>query len=84
VIPWVKEWQVGFADEDFVVVSIHYPEFAHEREVEHVAAAVAELGITYPVGIDNDRRTWGAYNQRFWPTTYLIDKTGAHARATYR
>ncbi len=32
--------------------------------------------MTYPVGIDNDGATWNAYNQRYWPTLYLIDKQG--------
>ena len=41
-----------------------------------MANALEEYGITYPVAIDNERETWGAYNQRFWPTTYLIDKNG--------
>ena len=38
--------------------------------------ALARYEITYPVAIDNDRLTWRAYNQRYWPTTYLIDKYG--------
>jgi len=41
-----------------------------------VEAAVQRLGVTYPVAIDNDGRTWRAYLQRYWPTTYLIDKNG--------
>ena len=38
--------------------------------------ALERFEITYPVAIDNDRLTWRAYNQLFWPTTYLIDKNG--------
>ena len=38
--------------------------------------AIERFGISYPVAIDNDRQTWRAYNQRYWPTTYLIDKYG--------
>ncbi len=75
-IPWVQEWQSAYGGEDFQVISVHYPEFAYERDVENVANALKEYGITYPVAIDNERETWGAYNQRFWPTTYLIDKNG--------
>jgi len=41
-----------------------------------VQDALARYEITYPVAIDNDRLTWRAYNQRYWPTTYLIDKYG--------
>ncbi len=75
-IPWVKEWQAQYEGDDFTVISIHYPEFAYEREVDNVRDALARFEITYPVAIDNDRQTWRAYNQRYWPTTYLIDKNG--------
>lgn len=70
-----------YEGEDFTVISIHYPEFAYEREIENVQDAIERYGITYPVAIDNDRQTWRAYNQRYWPTTYLIDKYG---RIRYR
>ncbi|MBK8904775.1 MAG: redoxin domain-containing protein [Anaerolineaceae bacterium] len=75
-IPWVKEWQAQYEGDDFTVISIHYPEFAYEREIDNVRDALARYEITYPVAIDNDRQTWRAYNQRYWPTTYLIDKNG--------
>lgn len=75
-IPYVRDWYERFAGDDFVVVSVHYPEFAYERDVANVRRATQELGVAYPVAIDNERETWGAYNQRYWPTTYLIDKNG--------
>lgn len=58
------------------MISVHYPEFSYEREIENVRQAASDLEITFPIAIDNERLTWGAYNQRFWPTIYLIDKTG--------
>ena len=74
--PWIKQWHEQYAGDDFAVVTIHYPEFSFERDVDNVANALAENGITYPVAIDNERLTWDAYGQRYWPTTYLIDKNG--------
>ena len=62
--------------EEFTVVSVHYPEFNYEKDVDNVRNAAADLGVAYPIAIDNDRLTWNAYNQRFWPTRYLIDKEG--------
>lgn len=76
VIPLVREWYDKYNGADFTVISVHYPEFAYEREYDNVVAATERLEIEYPVAIDNDRVTWAAYNQRFWPTTYLIDKNG--------
>ena len=76
MIPWVREWYEKYNGDDFTVISLHYPEFNYEREYENVVAATKRLDVPYPVAIDNDRMTWDAYNQRFWPTRYLIDKQG--------
>ncbi len=76
MIPWVREWYETYSDDGLTVISVHYPEFAYERELKNVVEATKRLGVAYPVAIDNDRVTWGAYNQRFWPTRYLIDKGG--------
>ncbi len=76
MIPWVREWYETYNGDDFTVISVHYPEFSYEREVDNVVDATERLGVAYPVAIDNDRVTWGAYNQRYWPTRYLIDKRG--------
>ena len=59
-----------------MVIGNHYPEFAHERELENLREAVKDLEIEYAVAQDNDRGAWGAYNNRYWPTLYLIDKWG--------
>ena len=55
---------------------MHYPEFGYEEEFNNVLQATKDLGIVYPVALDNEGTTWRAYQQRFWPTRYLIDKQG--------
>ena len=55
---------------------MHYPEFGYEEVYENVLEATVELGVEYPVALDNEGQTWRAYQQRFWPTRYLIDKEG--------
>lgn len=76
MIPWVREWYDKYEGEDFTVVGVHYPEFSYEEELENVIEATERLGVTYPVAIDNDGVTWRAYQQRFWPTRYVLDKAG--------
>ena len=76
MLPWVKEWQAAYAADGLAVISVHYPEFAYERDVDNVRQALIDLEIDFPVAIDNDRVAWAAYGQRFWPTIYLIDRAG--------
>ena len=76
MIPWFREWYEKFKGNDFAIVSVHYPEFKYEENIENVQAAIEKLKVEYPVAIDNEGQTWRAYNQRYWPTRYLIDKEG--------
>jgi len=78
----LREWHHIYADLGLVIIGNHYPEFSHEADLENLKAAVERLEILYPVAQDNDRATWGAYNNRYWPTLYLIDKQG-HLRYTH-
>jgi hypothetical protein len=82
VIPSLREWHETYKDQGLVVIGNHYPEFNHERDLGNLRDALQRLDIPYPVTQDNDRQTWGAYNNLYWPTLYLIDKWG-HIRYTH-
>jgi peroxiredoxin len=72
----LREWHNTYTEQGLVIIGNHYPEFSHEADLDNLKAAVEELNIPYAVAQDNDRATWGAYNNRYWPTMYLIDKQG--------
>jgi glutathione peroxidase-family protein len=76
VIPSLREWYNTYKDQGLVVIGNHYPEFSYERDLENLKEALVRLDVPYPVAQDNDRITWGAYKNRYWPTLYLIDKQG--------
>jgi len=76
VIPKLREWHEKYADQGLVIIGNHYPEFSYEKDLENLKAAVAELDIKYAVTQDNDGTTWRSYENRYWPTLYLIDKEG--------
>lgn len=74
--PYVKEWHQKYADEGLVVIAVHSPEFSYERSIERVTAYIRDNDIPYAVPIDNDFKTWKQFQNRYWPTLYLIDKQG--------
>ncbi len=74
--PHIQNYWRTYRDEGLIVIGIHYPEFEHERKRANVVEYVNETNTTYPIVLDNDRGTWGAYDQRYWPTRYLIGVDG--------
>jgi hypothetical protein len=72
----LSEWHRKYESQGLVIIGNHYPEFGYERQVENLTEAIQRLEIPYPVAQDNDGGTWRAYNNRYWPTLYLIDKHG--------
>ena len=75
-LPYVTGWYAKYKDGGLVVVGVHTPEFGFEQVTSNVEAAVARLGITYPVAQDNQYATWNAYSNQYWPAEYLIDQNG--------
>jgi cytochrome c biogenesis protein CcdA/thiol-disulfide isomerase/thioredoxin len=79
-LPYVQSWYQKYKDHGLVVIGVHAPEFAFEKDPNNVRRAVADLKITYPVALDNDYAIWQAFNNQYWPAHYFIDATG-HIRA---
>ena len=75
-VPYVRAWHQRYKDSGLVVIGVHTPEFAFERDLANVRKAVADFGITYPVAVDNKWSIWGAFNNRYWPAHYLADAQG--------
>lgn len=75
-IPYIEQWHQTYQEQGLIVIGNHFPEYSYERDVHNVRDALTRLNITYPVALDNAGATWDAYNQRYWPTIYLIDKWG--------
>jgi cytochrome c biogenesis protein CcdA/thiol-disulfide isomerase/thioredoxin len=75
-IPYIKAWAEKYKDHGLVVIGVHTPEFAFERDVDNVRRAVSDLKIGYPVAIDNDYKVWRAFDNEYWPAHYFIDAEG--------
>ena len=75
-IPYVKAWHERYARDGLVVIGVHAPEFAFERNPANVRKAIADLGIPYPVALDNQYALWRALKNNYWPAHYFIDAQG--------
>lgn len=75
-IPYVAAWHERYRDAGLVVVGVHSPEFAFERDSGNLKAAMAELGVSWPVVQDNDFGIWSAFSNRYWPAKYLFGRDG--------
>jgi cytochrome c biogenesis protein CcdA/thiol-disulfide isomerase/thioredoxin len=75
-IPYVRAWAQKYKDQGLVVIGVHTPEFAFERNVDNVKRAVRDLKIDYPVAIDSNFAIWRAFDNQYWPAHYFIDAEG--------
>jgi cytochrome c biogenesis protein CcdA/thiol-disulfide isomerase/thioredoxin len=75
-LPYVEGWAAKYEDAGLVVIGVHTPEFAFEKERANVEKAVRDLKISYPVAIDSDYKIWQAFNNEYWPAHYFIDGKG--------
>ena len=75
-LPHVRAWDEAYRDDGLVIVGVHTPEFAFERDPDNVRRAVRDLGVEYPVAIDNAFGTWEAWANRYWPAKYFVDRRG--------
>ena len=75
-LPYVRKLDADFRDKGLVTIGVHTPELAPERDLNNVKKALVKLGVTYPVPVDPDFTIWNRFNNRYWPSIYIFDKTG--------
>ncbi len=75
-LPYIVAWNDKYADKGLLIVGIHSPEFEFEKDINNVKTAVKQFGITYPVVLDNDMKTWKTFENRYWPRKYIADSEG--------
>jgi cytochrome c biogenesis protein CcdA/thiol-disulfide isomerase/thioredoxin len=75
-LPYVKDWAKRYEKDGLVVIGVHTPEYGYERIIDNVKDQVKQLGITYPVAIDNNYAIWRNFDNQYWPAHYLIDAKG--------
>ncbi len=75
-LPYVRAWDEKYRNQGLVVIGVHAPEFAFEKNVSNVRRAVKDMRIDYPVAVDSDHVIWRAFKNQYWPALYFIDSQG--------
>jgi len=75
-LPYITAWDDKYADQGLLIIGIHSPEFEFEKDSENVKLAIEKYGINYPVVLDNDMKTWKAFENKYWPRKYIADHEG--------
>lgn len=75
-LPYLNTWYSTYKDDGLVIIGVHTPEFAFEKDINNVKKAAKQYNISYPIVQDNDFKTWRAYNNNYWPAKYIVDKDG--------
>jgi thiol-disulfide isomerase/thioredoxin len=75
-LPYVRAWAEKYKDQGLVVIGVHAPEFAFEKNVDNVRRAAKDMRVDYPIAIDNDHAIWRAFENKYWPALYFVDVQG--------
>jgi thiol-disulfide isomerase/thioredoxin len=75
-LPYVRAWAEKYKDRGLVVIGVHAPEFAFEKDVDNVRRAARDLKVDFPIAIDNDHAIWRAFRNQYWPALYFVDAKG--------
>jgi thiol-disulfide isomerase/thioredoxin len=75
-LPYVRAWEERYRDRGLVLIGAHAPEFGFEHDLENLRRATRELGVGYPVVVDNGFTIWRSFENHYWPAVYLLDRDG--------
>lgn len=75
-LPYLRAWAQKYKDHGLVVIGVHSPEFAFEKDTDNVRRALHDLGIVYPVAVDSNLTIWQAFKNEYWPADYFVDAQG--------
>lgn len=75
-LPYVRGWAAKYKDQGLVVIGVHSPEFAFEKDLESVRRSAKEMRVDYPIAVDSDHAIWRAFDNQYWPALYLVDAKG--------
>jgi thiol-disulfide isomerase/thioredoxin len=75
-LPYVRAWAEKYRDQGLVVIGVHAPEFAFEKNLDNVRRAAKDLRVDFPIAVDSEHLIWRAFRNQYWPALYFVDAQG--------
>ena len=75
-LPYVRAWAEKYRDQGLIVIGVHTPEFAFEKDIDHIRPIAKAQHVDYPIVVDSDFAIWRAFDNEYWPALYFIDAQG--------
>jgi len=75
IIPILRRLEQRFPDQ-LVVIGVHSPKFAREKDASSVKDAIRRYEINHPVIHDPKMTIWTAYGVHAWPTLAIVAPDG--------
>jgi thiol-disulfide isomerase/thioredoxin len=75
-LPYIRAWADKYKEQGLVVIGVHSPEFAFEKNIDNVRRAAKDMRVNYPIAIDSDFAIWRALKNEYWPALYIVDAQG--------
>jgi thiol-disulfide isomerase/thioredoxin len=75
-LPYVRAWAEKYKTQGLVVIGVHSPEFAFEKDIDNVRRAARDMRVDYPIAVDSDHAVWRALKNQYWPALYVVDAQG--------
>jgi thiol-disulfide isomerase/thioredoxin len=74
--PVYRAWQDKYDSKKVAIIGVHTPEFAREAVPARIRSKARENGLKFSIVLDPDSKVWREWNNRYWPSIYLVDKKG--------
>jgi DNA-binding beta-propeller fold protein YncE len=76
-LPDLAKLEKKYANE-VVVIGVHSPKFANEKDTESIRKAILRYEIAHPVVNDADMKIWRRFGVNSWPTLAVITPDGSY------
>jgi thiol-disulfide isomerase/thioredoxin len=75
-MPTLNEWRKEYGPHGLKMVAVHMPRQEADTNVDRVRNDAGKMGVTDPLGVDNEHTMAEAFQNQYVPAYFLFDREG--------